>query len=659
MTSKYETLRTLGDHMPVPPLTALNEIDFAIIWDGFTQRAIDIAAVLRTVQLTAGAFLDDHIARIDALAAMPWSDAADAHLQQRLHGAGFTEHSALAVRSSASVEDGVSQSFAGIFATQLDVTGLDAIKAAIRDVWVSGISRAAIVERIRAGNAGMSVGMTAILQEMVAARFAGVAFSHDPLTGDPIVTIETVASLGDAIVSGSMKGSTARLADGTLECAPEMREQEPLLRAVASLATRAAAALGGPADIEWAADPHQLWLLQARPITTVRRDERVDPGPQLSWVPLYRSDDDALIPFRPLPGFAQYFRSKRKPLADFALAHGVSAGAALLVQANAAGFADESARTRLLAEFSTPEVVLDFSDSVRQQILPRDALSTRIAELIGNGMSDRRGSDTRAANRLHCFVIREFLSGDSGLITVACEDDSTTCEWSSEGLLAINRGIASTRSAQLHAGTDEHAVAALPDAALLHRATHEATRAFGTIQLEWVRCGQRLHLIDFSPLAASLARSDTAGMRVISPGFADGVPVVVGTDRHLEEISISATVSINAIPSAESLGTTLQQLERQLQAHHGQAIVVSPRPYAALAALLPHARGFVFEQASLLCHLSILLREHGVPAVESAELYRVGVAGQRITFSGTAGSGPSVISGEHTLSSSAEIRHVN
>ena len=111
---------------------------------------------------------------------------------------------------------------------------------------------------------------------------------------------------------------------------------------------------------------------------------------------------------------------------------------------------------------------------------------------------------------------------------------------------------------------------------------------------------------------------------------------VVTAGRNLEELSISATVSINSIPTSQSLGAELEELERQLRAHDGQAIVVSPRPYAALAALLPFARGFVFEQASMLCHLSILLREHGVPAVESEALYRQGLAGQRITFSQSA-----------------------
>lgn len=88
----------------------------------------------------------------------------------------------------------------------------------------------------------------------------------------------------------------------------------------------------------------------------------------------------------------------------------------------------------LLDRLKTDQVVLDFSDQVRQQILGRGALRERLLEL----------SDERVV----CFVLREFLQGETGLITRACDDGSTTCEWSSEGLLAINRGIAGTQRAR-------------------------------------------------------------------------------------------------------------------------------------------------------------------------------------------------------------------
>lgn len=621
MTSKYETLRALSGRLPVPTLSALSDADFAILWCDFTKRTKEIADIFQTVQLTAGAFLDDHIARIDSLSRFEWSEAADDHLRVRLRESGFTAQTQLAVRSSASVEDGTTHSFAGIFTTRLNVSGIDDLKTAILDVWQSGVSRVAVLERVRAGSADMHISMTVILQQMIDSRLAGVAFSHDPITGEESVLIETIEALGDAIVSGLEKGRSSRMIGDTLDCPPELESHREVLRSVADLARRASHAIDAPADIEWASDNQQIWLLQARPITTVQLANGDDGEPVLEWVHLYAANDDALVDYRPLPTFAQYFRSKRKPLADFAALHGVAAGVALLIRANRAGLDAVVTRNALLNHFTTPRVIVDFSDRIRQQILPREDLIARLMELAGQQTSR--------------FVVREFIKGEAGLITQACDDGSTTCEWSQEGLLAINRGIAHTEHAQLVDGSSNGP----PDAERLHRITHEAVRSFGPIQLEWVRTGTRLHLIDFSPLVTSIMVGNDDGQRAISPGFADGLPVVVGVDRHLEEISISATVSLNSIPSAESLGPALERLEQQLRIHRGQAIVISPRPYAALAALLPHARGFVFEQASMLCHLSILLREHGIPAVESPELYRLGLSGHRVAFSSASGSG--------------------
>jgi phosphoenolpyruvate-protein kinase (PTS system EI component) len=50
-----------------------------------------------------------------------------------------------------------------------------------------------------------------------------------------------------------------------------------------------------------------------------------------------------------------------------------------------------------------------------------------------------------------------------------------------------------------------------------------------------------------------------------------------------------------------------------------------------LAALIPYVGGFVFEQASMLCHLAILLRESQVPAVASPTLYARGLEVESLT----------------------------
>ncbi|KPZ05169.1 Pyruvate phosphate dikinase PEP/pyruvate binding subunit [Pseudomonas amygdali pv. ulmi] len=99
MSSKYSTLQQLADTLPVPPLSALDDADYRVLWHDFEDRKQAIEDTLKTVRITAGAFLDEHMDRIARLAEFEWSEAADSHLQALLEQANFDAGSELAVRS--------------------------------------------------------------------------------------------------------------------------------------------------------------------------------------------------------------------------------------------------------------------------------------------------------------------------------------------------------------------------------------------------------------------------------------------------------------------------------------------------------------------------------------------------------------------------------
>jgi pyruvate,water dikinase len=215
----------------------------------------------------------------------------------RLHGV------ALAVRSSATTEDGATASYAGQFETVLGVvasaTDDSALWNAIRRVWSSAFGDHALA--YAGGNTiAAPPAMAVIIQELVDARAAGVAFSVDPVSGDrDTAVVSAVIGLGESLVSGDQdadtwrvvgRGATAavtatiaekthaivRCADGTtarIEIAPADRVRPALsdaeVRSVAEAARALADALGGPQDVEWAfaRDDGRLLILQARPVT--------------------------------------------------------------------------------------------------------------------------------------------------------------------------------------------------------------------------------------------------------------------------------------------------------------------------------------------------------------------------------------------------------
>ncbi|MBB6157629.1 hypothetical protein HDC30_004880 [Pseudomonas sp. JAI115] len=624
MSGKYLTLKTLAQRTSVPTLVGLQESDFKRVWDNYEELQQQLRDVLQVIQLTAGAFLDKHLEQLQLLAPVQWRPDARDYLESRLTEADINVHQPLAVRSSCAIEDGTSHSFAGIFDSWLDVSGWDVLFDAIEGVWRSGFSHRAIVERLRCGLLDASVGMTVIVQHMVAARWAGVAFSHDPLDGSAVPLIEAVAGTGDALVSGASQALSVRLlANGDFTGAPQLLAEPAMLSSIAELLSLARQHLHAPADIEWAWDGQQVWLLQARVIASLRNLE--SSAPLCHWVDLYTAADPELEPFRPWPDFAQYFRSKRRPLALLALDHGVEAGSALLIAANAGGMT-QAHSDALLAQLHSDQVVLDFSAGIRQQILPRAQLPARLRELLGA--------------QTQVFVVRDFIRGDAGLITQSLGSTSyagqVLCEYSPDGLLAINRGSASTSTWRIDADglAPAHGLSTgtldLPLTPHQRRqlviVTEAAIAGLGEVQLEWVVDRGQLSLVDFSPLKSQFLVDDRAGERTISPGFARGLSLVVDECAQIEEISIAATVSINNLPSPETLGPAIMRLMQRIEQAQAPIVMVSPRPYAALAALIPYVSGFIFESSSLLCHLAILLRESGVPALASPALYRAALS---------------------------------
>lgn len=209
---------------------------------------------------------DFFVVSTDAFGPEGLSDAAGAELDAALDALG---EGPFAVRSSGVDEDGVAAAHSGQFETRLNVPAGE-VRQAIAAVWRSGFSETLAAYRQARGLPGDPQPPAVVVQRMVPATAAGVAFTADPVSGDPdVVVISAVAGLGDRLVSGEVDGETWRVWTDRME-APDT----PLLhpghaRAVAHLARRAEAVYGGPQDVEWALEGSRLYLLQSRPITTL------------------------------------------------------------------------------------------------------------------------------------------------------------------------------------------------------------------------------------------------------------------------------------------------------------------------------------------------------------------------------------------------------
>lgn len=226
----------------------------------------------------------------------PLADAiatAYAELGKRCGGADPV----VAVRSSAVGEDGATASFAGIFASFLNVRGLENVLAALGRCWAAAEDPRVLAYRRERGGIGAGVGV--LVQALVPADMAAVVFSVNPISGakDELV-INANWGLGESIVGGIATPDqwilrrpellvrhfrlgdkalmTVRADVGTREV-PVLRTlrsrpclSEAQVHELGALALRLETAMGHPVDIECAYAGGRLYLLQCRPVTSLK-----------------------------------------------------------------------------------------------------------------------------------------------------------------------------------------------------------------------------------------------------------------------------------------------------------------------------------------------------------------------------------------------------
>ncbi|MFI5150031.1 MAG: PEP/pyruvate-binding domain-containing protein [Bacteroidia bacterium] len=214
-------------------------------------------------------------------------------IQKQFPGTDF-----FAERSSALDEDGTDFSFAGQFESHLFVSP-DKLEENIKKVWCSAFSER--VYEYRKNNKLLATfGIAVIIQRMINADVAGVAFGINPAKGDRKARIiSSVYGLGEGLVSGELNSDnyefkndiiTSQLANKTHRFIPQSGkdggiakvEVEGKLRKLSSLTDNQVReitavleycqkAYGCPQDMEFAICNNKLWMLQARPVTNLNK----------------------------------------------------------------------------------------------------------------------------------------------------------------------------------------------------------------------------------------------------------------------------------------------------------------------------------------------------------------------------------------------------
>jgi len=209
----------------------------------------------------------------------------------------------VAVRSSATAEDLPEASFAGQQASFLNVLGEKALLEAVQKCWASLFEARAIYYRQTKGFDHFKVGLAVVIQKMVQADVSGIMFTVDPVTNDRHkIVIEAGYGLGEAIVSGSVtpdrylvlkddfsilnkevasqewkivlqKGKNKKVM--VLENEREKQKLDDLkIIKIAQIGENIEKHYHFPQDIEWAVEKGEIFIVQSRPVTTLKTARR-------------------------------------------------------------------------------------------------------------------------------------------------------------------------------------------------------------------------------------------------------------------------------------------------------------------------------------------------------------------------------------------------
>ncbi|MEM0215475.1 MAG: pyruvate, water dikinase [Archaeoglobaceae archaeon] len=202
----------------------------------------------------------------------------------------------VAVRSSATAEDLPDASFAGQQDTYLNVKGEDEVVNKVKECWGSLFTPRAIYYRVQKGFRHEDVSIAIVVQKMVNSEKSGVMFTSHPVTGEKKCIIEAVFGLGEAIVGGLVTPDTyvydrvnkkllevkvaekkfmivRKNGNERVELGEKGKERvlsDEEIRRLVDLGEIIEEHYGKPQDVEWAIEGEEIYIVQSRPITTIK-----------------------------------------------------------------------------------------------------------------------------------------------------------------------------------------------------------------------------------------------------------------------------------------------------------------------------------------------------------------------------------------------------
>lgn len=548
-----------------------------------------------------------------------------------------------AVRSSSTAEDGNKNSGAGIYESYCNVTK-EQLMSKIKECWKSNFSLRSLCYEDTDDNVEKKLSsMGVIIQKYLHnAEFSGVMFTTNPVLPETGALVEYVTGTSESLMSGTAVSESYSLGffDKQLE-----REQYKFkykwMFELLQIGHKLKTLIGCEADIEWVVIENKVYIIQCRPVTANSSSNISE------WIyPISKVDD---IPVNEQGGLREYLMRCKKKKAPFYVmcdkANVATVGWYILRYSSMTDlkkyvdFIIEKCGkghyaimfNKVLTDFQCMESKLEDMLRYIMEITSLDCVTVSIKYIPHNEMSCISYYD-EATNRYRVESVPGIMKGiKSGYLvpTVFVLDENFNVLQSND--------VFYKNCYDIDMDTDTFIEAEVNKSIYSEIEPHINTIVEGTKKLydegikgavEWWVCNGNLYVTDYSMETQSSENEeeDCEEYNVISSGTIAGNLIVLDGEylEDLEYLSYGCSISVEQYDERVHEMEAIKKVENLIKtrrADNQKVILVVEKPYLGLSPVLSLVDGVVFKNASRLCHLSVILREKKIPAIECGDTF--------------------------------------
>lgn len=517
------------------------------------------------------------------------------------------------VRSSSDCEDSSDKSYAGMFASVLNIKTAKEMAEAIRTVFVSKYSY--LIDDPD------DLFMGIILQEQVKADYSGVAFSVNPLTGEDEILINFTKGDCEEVVSGNESYELTLDKLGNVVVSDNLPKD--IQKIIVENIIKIENMYEHPIDVEWAVCNGVMYILQVRKVTSVNVKEKVV-GKNM-YIDSLDIDELENYDMSAIMNSHRKYMEKHFMIRKKAFEFGLKFPEVGYLFYNRE-LLDEKAFEELVPKstiykVSTEEQIRTLAkEDVVPYLKSLGENADNIARIQRITMTNACGNSS-LTDEGNIFI--EYMPGGfGGFISGELPFSNYIVDKSGKGIYSDEKVYSAKwefddgekKFVRKEQSPEKYV---LSDSVInqLVEISEKIKTAFENPRVEWEIEDDTVYLNDIS-FEKSKVADEALISRCLSNGIIDGEIRVIDNLADVKKVIRNRSIVAESDFYKAQKSNELKQLLEKYNIEQGKKYVfVSESAHPSLSILMKYSSGFIFEKGGMLSHLAIVLRENGIPGI--------------------------------------------